>query len=691
MLRRGVRLRVSSRAPFRTTRPTTLTPAIRAQVEIWLRKGILIPYESPLLTSPLFAVPKKDSKVPRIVHDLRGLNVRLPRIRLTLRAAQQTQELCLHHPWMYKLDLKSGYQLKMSERDWKLLGVEIEGTSYTLSPWHEITFHAIRRGSTSTLLTHGVPEAVIMALGTWKCRDSFQSYIEEAPSNPQAPASAPQSVIREYVSRYTESPEEIDVPPSQFSGEKLRIETITVKEVNASLKGLDSAAGPDGMTSKAARSIFPGVWTTLFNKILEMELIPAQWRHIRAQGIDKQNGKASDDLGRWRPLFIANVALRLMSAILARRMTQWVSFNQVIADYQVGFCPTNGTTLNIYKCRHRLFKKQMELIPAQWRHIRAQGIDKQNGKASDDLGRWRPLFIANVALRLMSAILARRMTQWVSFNQVIADYQVGFFPTNGTTLNIYKCRHRLFKKQVGISIDLTDAFGSVHHDLLNKVIDDLTEGRFRSFLRNITTLLIQIGSTTKTYVAVRRDLPSPHYYSISAWIEHWYQMTSLWDGYPRMSGIETQNHALCACHASMEDYRSRHHRLRDSIIESIQAIHPSIPVRAEVITDANHRPDIFVDVANPVYIEVTVTYEDSGLQQLEKVTREKRMKYAGVDSLIVLAFGHARVYLPSMIDELTEILPFSQRKSLTIMDNAAQCVLRESCKIMRRFARQQHL
>ncbi|GKT30919.1 hypothetical protein ADUPG1_005685, partial [Aduncisulcus paluster] len=115
------------------------------------------------------------------------------------------------------------------------------------------------------------------------------------------------------------------------------------------------------MTAKAARTFAPGVWTSLFNCILEKEIIPSQWRHIRAQGIDKENGKPDDDLGRWRPLFIANVGLRMLSAVLARRMTQWTSFHRVISDYQVGFFPTNGTTLNIFKCRDRLHRNEIAI------------------------------------------------------------------------------------------------------------------------------------------------------------------------------------------------------------------------------------------------------------------------------------------------------------------------------------------
>ncbi|GKT31870.1 hypothetical protein ADUPG1_006199 [Aduncisulcus paluster] len=235
-------------------------------------------------------------------------------------------------------------------------------------------------------------------------------YLKQA-INPASPASAPTSVISEYVERYTEEPEDIAIPPSRFTGEKLRINSVTVKEVYACLKGLNSASGPDGMTAKSARTFSPGVWTTLFNRILEKEIIPSQWRHIRARG-----------------------------------------------------------------------------------------IDKENGKPDDDMGRWRPLFIANVGLRLLSAILARRMTQWTSYHRVISEYQVGFFPVNGTTLNIFKARDRLHRKEIAVSIDLTDAFGSVHHSLLSSVIDDLTEGSFRSFLHNISKPIINLGGSSKRII-----------------------------------------------------------------------------------------------------------------------------------------------------------------------------------------------
>ncbi|GKT31622.1 hypothetical protein ADUPG1_002079, partial [Aduncisulcus paluster] len=59
---------------------------------------------------------------------------------------------------------------------------------------------------------------------------------------------------------------------------------------------------------------------------------------------------------------------------------------------------------------------------------------------------------------------------------------------------------RLHRNEIAISIDLTDAFGSVHHSLLSAVIDDLTEGRFRSFLHNISTPIINLGSTSRRII-----------------------------------------------------------------------------------------------------------------------------------------------------------------------------------------------
>ncbi|GKT34848.1 hypothetical protein ADUPG1_002883, partial [Aduncisulcus paluster] len=82
------------------------------------------------------------------------------------------------------------------------------------------------------------------------------------------------------------------------------------------MKGLYSAKGPDGMTAKAAKTIPPSVWTSLFNKILSSSQIPTQWRHISATLLDKGGDKDPEDPSRWRPLFIAGQALRLMSSII---------------------------------------------------------------------------------------------------------------------------------------------------------------------------------------------------------------------------------------------------------------------------------------------------------------------------------------------------------------------------------------
>ncbi|GKT19442.1 hypothetical protein ADUPG1_011506, partial [Aduncisulcus paluster] len=91
-------------------------------------------------------------------------------------------------------------------------------------------------------------------------------------------------------------------------------------------------------------------------------------------------------------------------------------------------------------------------------------------------------------------------------------------------------------------------------------------------------------------------------------------------------------------------------------------------------------------------IEVTVTYEDADLSQLEKVTLHKKTKYASLSNVIVMAFGHAGIYLPSVIEEIKDLLPFSDRQAFRIADDGARIAMKESCRILRkRFSQSQHL
>ncbi|GKT19092.1 hypothetical protein ADUPG1_004297, partial [Aduncisulcus paluster] len=118
------------------------------------------------------------------------------------------------------------------------------------------------------------------------------------------------------VDRYTEESDDLHVEDNPLP-EKFAIETIRIQDTTQAMKGLYSAKGPDGMTAKAAKTIPPSVWTSLFNKILSSSQIPTQWRHISATLLDKGGDKDPEDPSRWRPLFIAGQALRLMSSIIA--------------------------------------------------------------------------------------------------------------------------------------------------------------------------------------------------------------------------------------------------------------------------------------------------------------------------------------------------------------------------------------
>ncbi|GKT27442.1 hypothetical protein ADUPG1_000042 [Aduncisulcus paluster] len=144
--------------------------------------------------------------------------------------------------------------------------------------------------------------------------------------------------------------------------------------------------------------------------------------------------------------------------------------------------------------------------------------------------------------------------------------------------------------------------------------------------------------------------------------------------------IESQNHALGACAASMLDYRHRYHQVRDAIVESIRSVHPLIPVRVEQVPEGEVRlrPDILVD--------------DADLSQLEKVTLHKKTKYASLSNVIVMTFGHAGIYLPSVIEDIKDLLPFSERQAFRIADDGARTAMKESFRILKKlFSQSQHL
>ncbi|GKT34822.1 hypothetical protein ADUPG1_008104 [Aduncisulcus paluster] len=104
--------------------------------------------------------------------------------------------------------------------------------------------------------------------------------------------------------------------------------------------------------------------------------------------------------------------------------------------------------------------------------------------------------------------------------------------------------------------------------------------------------------------------------------------------------VETQNHALGHCLDFMDDYRTRHHKVRDGIIKSIHKISPSTPLLSEQYSDPYHRPDIKVDFSAPTFIEVAVTYADASVGSLESMFRKKKNKYRDIEDLIVVVLWY---------------------------------------------------
>ncbi|GKT34874.1 hypothetical protein ADUPG1_002886, partial [Aduncisulcus paluster] len=135
-------------------------------------------------------------------------------------------------------------------------------------------------------------------------------------------------------------------------------------------------------------------------------------------------------------------------------------------------------------------------------------------------------------------------------------------------------------------------------------------------------------------------------------------------------------------------YRKRHHAVRDEVIKSTLKVFPGLSIRPEVTADGLLRPDIVVEGSQNVYIEVTITYGDAGLQSLETATAKKIDKYASIQNLVVLAVTHCGCFLKSCLDDLEESLSLSSTQATRIMADAAQVAFRESHRILSiRYAR----
>lgn len=157
-----------------------------------------------------------------------------------------------------------------------------------------------------------------------------------------------------------------DLPkPETLMDSNVILETITPAEVCKAIYGMkiDSASGPDKVEVKTIRKADPAgtIMSGLLNLWMISGTIPGQLKENRSILLPKGD-PSSVDIGKWRPLTIGSVLLRIYTKIIASRMSSTVPIN----PRQRGFIAAAGCTENLHTIKEiiRRGKKEGKLAVA---------------------------------------------------------------------------------------------------------------------------------------------------------------------------------------------------------------------------------------------------------------------------------------------------------------------------------------
>nr|BAC82601.1 reverse transcriptase [Ciona intestinalis] len=115
-------------------------------------------------------------------------------------------------------------------------------------------------------------------------------------------------------------------------------------------------------------------------------------------------------------------------------------------------------------------------IPGAWPTCSVILLCKDAQGDVQDVGNWRPITICRTLYKLYAAVIARRIQTWAKQGGVLSRLQKGFMPVEGvfehvfmldTVLSDAKLRR---KNLLAVFLDVRNAFGSVRHECLLKVL-----------------------------------------------------------------------------------------------------------------------------------------------------------------------------------------------------------------------------
>ena len=123
----------------------------------------------------------------------------------------------------------------------------------------------------------------------------------------------------------------------------------TQQEIEDILKGMDpkKAPGEDGITSAILIAVFntlPKSTTTMYNTCLKNGYFPETWKRSTIIPIVKPGREWSDEVTKFRPISLINVAGKVLEKLLINRIMHHMVTKKLMNKHQYGFTPQRGTT-----------------------------------------------------------------------------------------------------------------------------------------------------------------------------------------------------------------------------------------------------------------------------------------------------------------------------------------------------------
>lgn len=190
----------------------------------------------------------------------------------------------------------------------------------------------------------------------------------------------------------------------------------------------NKAPGKDGIAYEFIKNL-PHNWIlyicTLFNRILDTEVVPSSWGEMLLTLIHKKG--PLNDPSNYRGIALVSCLAKLFTHILLDRLTQWSEANNVLPECQSGFRPGRGCVDNIFTLTSAI---QINLRLRK-RKVFAAFIDlKRAFDTVDHLLLWNKLYKAGVSSKIIRIIKSLYQAATVQI-KVGSEYSKKYNVTQG--------------------------------------------------------------------------------------------------------------------------------------------------------------------------------------------------------------------------------------------------------------------